>query len=183
MALAAFIAFRMGVSYRKKIAEAEFGSAEAEAKEIIQRAKKEGESKKRELLLEAKEEHHKQRQELDKEIKERRNELTRQERRIQQKEENLDKKTETIEQKEEKLGKREKELERLQGEIEEVKKKELSMLEQLSGLTADEAKQYLLKSIESEVRHEAALMVKEIETQAKENAESRLWFPWLCRSF
>jgi len=171
VALAAFIAFRLGIAYRKKIAEAEYGSAEAEAKEIIQRAKKEGESKKRELLLEAKEENHKQRKEFEEEIKERRNEISRQERRMQQKEENLDKKTETIEQKEEKLSKKEKDLDRLRGEIEEVKKKELVILEQLSGLSADEAKQYLLKSIESEVRHEAALMVKEIETQAKENAE------------
>ena len=89
IALSAIISFNMGISHRKKIAEAEFGSAEAEAKEIIQRAKKEGESKKRELLLEAKEENHKQRQEFDKEIKERRNDISRQERRIQQKEENL----------------------------------------------------------------------------------------------
>lgn len=169
--LAAFIAFRLGVSYRKKVAEAEFGSAEAEAKEIIQRAKKEGESKKRELLLEAKEENHKQRQEFDREIKERRGDISRQERRIQQKEENLDKKTESIERKEEKLAQKEKDLDQLRGEIDEIKKKELGILEQISGLSAEDAKQYLLKSVESEVRHEAALMVKEIETQAKENAE------------
>ena len=171
IALAAFIAFRLGVSYRKKVAEAEFGSAEAEAKEIIERAKKEGESKKRELLLEAKEENHKQRQEFDREIKERRGDISRQERRIQQKEENLDKKTESIERKEEKLALKEKDLDQLKGEIEEIKKKELGVLEQISGLSAEDAKQFLLKSVESEVRHEAALMVKEIETQAKENAE------------
>ncbi|MBQ9915458.1 MAG: ribonuclease Y, partial [Clostridia bacterium] len=171
VALTAVISFRMGVSHRKKVAEAQLGSAEAEAKEIIERAKKEGESKKRELLLEAKEENHKQRQEADKEIKERKSELSRQERRIQQKEDNLDKKMESIEQKEEKLAKKDKELDQLKLEIEEIKKKEIGILEQISGLTADEAKQYLLKSIESEVRHEAAIMVKEIETQAKENAE------------
>ncbi len=171
IALAAFISFRLGISYRKKVAEAEFGSAEAEAKEIIQRAKKEGESKKRELLLEAKEENHKQRQEFDREIKERRGEISRQERRIQQKEENLDKKTESIERKEEKLALKEKDLDQLKLEIEEIKKKELGVLEQISGLSAEDAKQFLLKSVESEVRHEAALMVKEIETQAKENAE------------
>ncbi|MBE7034789.1 MAG: ribonuclease Y [Ruminococcaceae bacterium] len=171
IALASVIAFRLGVSHRKKIAEAEFGSAEAEAKEIVQRAKKEGESKKRELLLEAKEENHKQRQEFDREIKERRGEISRQERRIQQKEENLDKKIESIEAKEERLSGKEKELEQLRGEIEEIKKKELVVLEQLSGLSVEDAKQFLLKNIESEVRHEAALMVKEIETEARENAE------------
>jgi len=171
IALVSVIAFRLGVSHRKKIAEAEFGSAEAEAREIIQRAKKEGEGKKRELLLEAKEENHKQRQEFDREVKERRGEISRQERRIQQKEENLDKKIESIELKEEKISNREKELDLARVEIDEIKKKQLSVLEQLSGLSVEEAKQFLLKNIESEVRHEAALMVKEIETQAKENAE------------
>lgn len=171
IALAAFIAFKMGVSYRKKIAEAEFGSAEAEAKEIVKRAEKEGENKKRELLLEAKEENHKLRQEFDKEIKERRNEISRQERRIQQKEETLDKKTDQIEKKDEKLSKKEKDLDVLKEEIEEVKAKELEILQKVSGLSVEDAKQYLLKSIESEVRHEAAIMVKDIETQARENAE------------
>ena len=173
IALAAFVAFRMGISYRKKIAEAEFGSAEAEAKEIVERAKKEGESKKRELMLEAKEENHKQRQEFDKEVKDRRNEISRQERRIQQKEETLDKKTEAIEKKDENLNKKEKELEQAKEEIEQIKVKELEILQKLSGLSVEDAKEYLLKSIESEVRHEAALMVKDIETQAKEEAEKR----------
>ncbi|MBE7039278.1 MAG: ribonuclease Y [Ruminococcaceae bacterium] len=170
-AIVGFICFRLGVSHRKKIAENEIGSAEAEAKEIIQRATKEGENKKRELLLEAKEENHKARQEADKEIKERRSELSRQERRIQQKEENLDKKTEAIEKKEENIAKKDKELDELRHTIEEIKEKELAMLEKVSGLSVEEAKQVLLQSIESEVRHEAAIMVKEIETQARENAE------------
>ena len=170
-AIVGFVCFKLGVSHRKKIAENEIGSAEAEAKEIIQRATKEGENKKRELMLEAKEENHKARQEADKEIKERRSELSRQERRIQQKEENLDKKTESIEKKEEILNKKDKELEALKKTIEEIKEKELEMLEKVSGLSVDEAKQVLLKSIESEVKHEAAMMVKEIETQARENAE------------
>jgi len=170
-AIVGFVCFRLGVSHRKKIAENEIGSAEAEAKEIIQRATKEGENKKRELLLEAKEENHKVRQEADKEIKERRSELSRQERRIQQKEENLDKKTEAIEKKEENIAKKDKELDELRHTIEEIKEKELAMLEKVSGLSVEEAKQVLLQSIESEVRHEAAIMVKEIETQAKENAE------------
>lgn len=172
------IAFKMGDASRKKkdeaeigSAEAEIGSAEAEAKRIIEAAKKEGESKKKEAILEAKEENHKSRQELDKEIKDRRNEISRQERRIQQKEENLDKKTDAIEKKEEALSKKDKDLDALREEIEKIKQKELNMLEQLAGLSKDEAKQYLLEKLENEVKHEAAIMVKDIEAQAKENAE------------
>ena len=165
------IAFKMGDASRKKKDEAEIGSAEAEAKRIIEAAKKEGESKKKEAILEAKEENHKSRQELDKEIKDRRNEISRQERRIQQKEENLDKKTDAIEKKEESLSKKDKDLDALREEIEKIKQKELNMLEQLAGLSKDEAKQYLLEKLENEVKHEAAIMVKDIEAQAKENAE------------
>ena len=165
------IAFKMGDASRKKKDEAEIGSAEAEAKRIIEAAKKEGESKKKEAILEAKEENHKSRQELDKEIKDRRNEISRQERRIQQKEENLDKKTDAIEKKEEALSKKDKDLDALREEIEKIKQKELNMLEQLAGLSKDEAKQYLLEKLENEVKHEAAIMVKDIEAQAKENAE------------
>ena len=165
------IAFKMGAASRKKKDEAEIGSAEAEAKRIIEAAKKEGESKKKEAILEAKEENHKSRQELDKEIKDRRNEISRQERRIQQKEENLDKKTDAIEKKEEALSKKDKDLDALREEIEKIKQKELNMLEQLAGLSKDEAKQYLLEKLENEVKHEAAIMVKDIEAQAKENAE------------
>lgn len=171
IALFGSVGFILGVSYRKKIAEAEIGSAENEAKAILQRAEKDGESKKRELLLEAKEESHKVKLEADKEIKERRSEITRQERRIQQKEETLDKKTETVERKDEKLTKKEKELDTLRQSIEEIKVKELAMLEKVSGLSIEDAKQFLLTSIESEVRHEAAIMVKDIEAQARENAE------------
>ncbi len=165
------IAFKMGDASRKKKDEAEIGSAEAEAKRIIEAAKKEGESKKKEAILEAKEENHKSRQELDKEMKDRRNEISRQERRIQQKEENLDKKTDAIEKKEEALSKKDKDLDALREEIEKIKQKELNMLEQLAGLSKDEAKQYLLEKLENEVKHEAAIMVKDIEAQAKENAE------------
>ena len=124
-----------------------------------------------EAILEAKEENHKSRQELDKEMKDRRNEISRQERRIQQKEENLDKKTDAIEKKEEALSKKDKDLDALREEIEKIKQKELNMLEQLAGLSKDEAKQYLLEKLENEVKHEAAIMVKDIEAQAKENAE------------
>ncbi len=169
--ISGMLSFRAGIAHRKRIAEAEFESAEAEAKQIIARAKKEGEGKKRELLLEAKEENHKLRQEFDKEVKDRRNELTRQERRIQQKEENLDKKTDQMEQKENEIAKKSKSLDDAKAEIKEIKKKQIEQLEKISGLTVEEAKNFLLKNIETEVRHEAAMMVKEIETQAKEDAE------------
>ena len=169
--IASLISFKLGDKSRKKKDDAKRGSLEVEATRIIENAKKDAESKKREILLEAKEENHKARQELDKEVKERRNEIQRQERRIQQKEENLDKKTEAIEQKEEALAKKDKDLDVLRGEIENIKLKELDLLEKLSGLSREEAKQVLLEKLESEVKLEAAMMVKEIEDNAKENVE------------
>ena len=171
--IASFVFFKFGVSYRKKTAEAAIGGAEQEAKRIISDAKKTAESKKREALVEAKEEIQKNRLEHEKEVRERRNDLNRQERRLQQKEENLDKKTEAIEAKEEKLAKRLKELEAQKEETRKLKEKEIELLEKISGLTAEEAKEYLLKNIESEVRHEAAIMIKDIESQAKEEADTR----------
>ncbi len=173
LVIGSFLAFRFGVSYRKKIAEAELGSAEEQAKRIVEDAKKAAEGKKREALIEAKEEIHKNRVEYEKEVRERRAEISRQERRIQQKEETLDKKTESIEQKEEALAKKNKDLDVEREEIAKLKKKEIELLEKISGLTAEEAKEYLLKNIESEVRHEAAMLVKEIENEAKDEAEKR----------
>ena len=171
--ISALIFFKLGISYRKKVAEAEIGNAESEAAKILSDAQKLAESKKREALVEAKEEIHRNRVEYEKEVKERRGELNRQERRIQQKEENLDKKTESLEAKEEQLSKKLKELESQKEELKELKAKEIDLLEKISGLTAEEAKDYLLKNIESEVRHETAIMIKEIEAQAKEEAEKR----------
>lgn len=171
--IASFFAFRFGISYRKKIAEAEIGSAEEQAKRVIEEAKKTAEAKKREALVEAKEEIHKNRVEYEKEVRERRSEIGRQERRIQQKEETLDKKTEALEQKEEALVRKGKELDVEREEIKKLKQKEIELLEKMSGLTAEEAKEYLLKNIESEVRHEAAMLVKEIENQAKDEADKR----------
>ena len=170
---AGLIFFKVGINYRRKIAEAEIGGAEEEAKRIVADAKKAAESKKREALVEAKEEIHKNRVEYEKEVRERRNELNRQERRIQQKEETLDKKTEAVEQKDELLGKKFKEVEAQKEEYAKLKEKEIEILEKLSGLTAEEAKEYLLKNIENEVRHETAIMIKEIEAQAKEESEKR----------
>ncbi|MBR5535783.1 MAG: ribonuclease Y [Clostridia bacterium] len=171
--IAALVAFRLGISYRKKIAEAEIGSAEEEAKKIVDDAYKAAQSKKKEALLEAKDEIHKARVEADKEIKERRNEITRQERRIQQKEETLDKKTEALEKKDEKLNEKMKELDVEKEELGKVRAKQMEELERISGLTAEDAKQFLLKNVESEVRHEAAMMIRDIESQAKEEAEKK----------
>ncbi len=167
------IASKAGYEKRKREAELSIGGAENEAKRILEDAQKAAESKKREILLEAKEENHKQRQELDKEIKERRSEISRQERRIQQKEETLDKKTETLEEKEAALAKKNKELEEKEEEIAKIKQKEIEALEKISGYTAEEAKQFLLKDLESQVRHESAMLIKEIEMQTKEEADKR----------
>ncbi len=168
-----FVSFRKGVDYRRKIAEAEIGSAEEEAKRIVDEAYKAAQSKKKEALLEAKDEIHKARNEADKEIKERRNEITRQERRIQQKEETLDKKTEALDKKDDTLGEKMKELEAEKEALGKVRERQLAELERISGLTVEDAKQFLLKNVESEVRHEAAMMIRDIESQAKEEAEKK----------
>ncbi len=170
-ALLNIVSFKGGISYRKKIAEAEIGSAEEKAKDILAEAEKNAKSKKRELMLEAKEENQKLRAAAEAEIKERRRELSGQERRINQKEENLDKKTEALEKKDQTLNQKLKNLEEKEAEIAEIKQQQIEGLEKISGMTRDEAKQALLKDIESQTRHEAAIMVKEIEQQAKENAE------------
>ena len=165
------VAFFAGITYRKKIAEAEMGSAEEKAKSILEEAEKDAKSRKREILLEAKEENQKLRSVLDAEIKDRRRELSTQEKRINQKEENLDKKTENLEKKEQTLTQKLKDVDDKMSELDEIKKRQLTELEKISGMTSEEAKQTLIKDIESQARHEAAIMVKEIEQQAKETAE------------
>ena len=173
IAAAAVVAFLIGVLYRKKIAEREIGSAEAEAKRIVDEAEKTGESKKRELLLEAKEEIHRNRTEYEREVRDRRNELQKQERRLQQKEENLDRKTDAMERKQEQLTKKSADLDELRGEVEGIKAQQLAALEKISGYTVEEAKAYLIQQIEDEVTHEEAMKVKEIEARYKEEADSR----------
>ncbi len=163
----------IGILIRKGTAEKLIGSAEQEAKNILQNAEKEAAAKKKEKVIEAREEIHKERSDLEKEIKERRNEIARQERRISQKEEALDKKTASYEKKEEQLNKKSKELDAMQEDVIAIQQKQVEALEQISGLTKDEAKEYLLTTIESQTRHEAAIMVKEIEDKAKEEAESK----------
>ena len=167
------ICFRLGVSHRKRVAEAQIGSAEAEAKRLVDEAVKTAENKKRESLLSAKEEIIKNRNEAEKELKERRSEISRQERRLQQKEEALDRKAESMEKKDETLNRKIKEADEEKEKIAGIHKAQIEILERLSGLTAEEAKEYLLKNVEDEVRHEAAIMIKEIETQAKEEADKR----------
>ena len=167
------IFFILGVTYRKKVAEKEIGSAEEEAKRIINEAIKGGENKKREMLLDAKEEIHKTRTEQERENKERRNELQKQERRLQQKEESLDKKLDIHEKKEEELAKKVAAVQKQQDEVTLIKKGQLEMLEKISGMTQEEAKTYLLNNVESEVRHETAMKIKEIEAQLKDEAEQK----------
>ncbi len=161
----------IGFTIRKRVAEREISSAEEEAKRIINESIKSAESKKREVLLEAKEEIHKNRTEYEREVKERRAELSKQERRLQQKEENLDKKTDTLEKKAESLTRKIAEAEAQQEEIKLIKKSQMEMLEKISGYTIEEAKAYLISNVETEVTHEMAVKIKEIEAQYKEEAD------------
>jgi len=169
----ALITWFAAIVYRKNIAEAKIGKAEDKAREIIDEALKSAEAKKRETLLEAKEEALKTKNEIDKEVKDRRSELQRMEKRVISKEENLDRKSEAIEKKEAALAKRESELEKLKTEVSELEAKRTQELERISGLTSEQAKEYLLKTVEDEVKHETAVMIKELETRAKEEADKK----------
>ena len=170
---AAIIFFPLGISYRKKVSEKEISSAEEEARRIINEAIKSSESKKREALLEAKEEILRARSEYEKEEKSRRADLQKQERRLQQKEESLDRKTENIERKEEALAQKHAQADQEQEEIQGIKRAQTEMLERISGFTAEEAKNYLIAQVESQVTHEAAMKIKEIEQRAKEEADQK----------
>lgn len=163
----------LGFNYRKHIAEAKIGVAEGRAVKIVEESKKEAEAQKKEILLEAKEESLKSKNELEREVRERRNELQRTERRLVQKEETLDKKANSFEKKEEQLNKKVEDLEKQKEEVQAIHEKHLRELERISGLTSEEAKNYLLNIIENDVKHEAAIMVKEIEAKAKMDAEKR----------
>ena len=161
------------INYRKKVVEAKIGNADEKAREIIDEALKTAETKKRESLLEVKEESIRTKNELDKEIKERRAEAQRYERRVQQKEENIDKKADAIEKKEASLTHREETLAKQREEISKLNEQRLQELERISGLTSEQAKDYLLKIVEDEVKHETAVMVKEMESRAKEEADKK----------
>ncbi|WP_312497039.1 Rnase Y domain-containing protein, partial [Anaerosporobacter sp.] len=161
------------ISYRKKVYEEKVGNAEDKAREIIDEALKTAETKKREALLEAKEESLRTKNELEKETKERRADLQRYEKRVLTKEETLDRKTEALEKKESKLSVKEAELDKLRAEVEELHDRRLQELEKISGLTSEQAKDYLLKTVEDEVKHETAMLVKELESKAKEEADKK----------
>ena len=157
----------------KKTVESQIGNAEAKAREIIDEALKTSESKKREALLEVKEESIRTKNELDKEIKERRAEAQRYERRVQQKEENIDKKADALEKREAGLTAKEELLAKQKEEISKLNEQRVQELERISGLTSEQAKDFLLKIVEDEVKHETAVMVKELETRAKEEADKK----------
>ena len=166
----AVITWFVAIAYRKNVAESKTGKAEDKAREIIDEALKTAEAKKREALLDAKEENLRIKNEFDKEIKERRNEVQRMEKRVLSKEENLDRKSEQIEKKEASLAAKEASLEKQKAKVEELQAKRLQELERISGLTSEQAKDYLLKTVEDEVKHETAVMIKEMESRAKEEA-------------
>ncbi len=158
------------VAYRKKVVESKIGSAEEKAREIIDEAVKTAETKKREALLEIKEESIRTKNDLDKEIKERRNEIQRNERRVIQKEENLDKKLEAIERREAGFAAKEEEINKKRAEALRMHEERVQELERISGLTSEQAKEYLLKTIEDDVKLDTAKLIKEMENKAKEEA-------------
>lgn len=170
---AIIITWFSAIAYRKNIAEAKLGKAEDKAREIIDEALKSAEAKKREILLEAKEEALKTKNDMDKEVKDRRNEVQRLEKRVLSREENLDRKNEAVEKKEAALTKREAELTALKSEVSDLEAKRTQELERISGLTSEQAKEYLLRTVEDDVKHETAVMIKELETRAKEEADKK----------
>ena len=171
--ISAIVVWLIAGAYHKNSANSKIGNAEEKAREIIDEAVKTAETKKREALLEAKEENIKAKNELDKEIKERRNEIQRNERRIVQKEETLDKKLESIEKREAGFAIKEEELNKQKAEVAKLNEERIQELERISGLTSEQAKEYLLKAIEEDVKLDTAKLIKELETQAKEEANKR----------
>ncbi len=170
LVVASFVAYKIGYNARSKADEGKIGNAEQKAREIIDDALKTAETKKRESLLEIKEESIKTKNELEKETKERRAELSRNERRLQQKEENVDKKLEQIERREQSLASREDSLAKKKEEVNRLNEQRVRELERISGLTSEQAKEYLLKVVEEEVKHETALKIKEMDMRVKEEA-------------
>ena len=169
------LAIGIGAGYfvRKNISEAKIGETDSLAKNIIDQANKDAETMKKEKLLEAKEEIHKFRSDAEKENRERRSELQKYERRVIQKEESLDRKQQSIESKESNLNQKLRAVDEKQKEVEAIKVKQLEKLEDISGITSEKAKDIILSNAEKEVRHEMSIMIKEIETQAKEDAEKK----------
>ena len=171
--VAAAISWVAATEYRKNVAEKTIGSAEEKARDIIDDALKVAETKKREALLEAKEESMNRKNELDKETRERRAELQKYERRVLSKEEALDKKSDALERRETSIAAREEELKKKSTEIEQIYEKKVQELERISGLTSEQAKDYLLKTVEDEVKSDTARLYKELESRAKEDANKK----------
>jgi len=163
----------IGYLVRKNVAESKIATAEETAIRIIAEAEQTGEAKRKEAVMEAKEEIHRMRSEMERENKERRADLQRHERRLVQKEENLDKKIDSFERKEEKLAHKEARLASTQEKVDALYQKQLAELERLSGLTSEEAKQELLDSLADEVKHESAMLIKDLEQQAKDEADKK----------
>ena len=167
------IGILVGYILRKSIGEKTIGNAETKARNMILDAENRAETIRKELVLEAKEEAHRQRNEAEKEIRERRNEIQKSERRLIQKEESIDRKLENIEKKEENITKQEKNITRKQQEMDRALKQQLEELEKISGYTIDQAREIILEKVEKEARSDAALLYKEIESKAKENADKK----------
>ena len=173
LVLSAILTWIISSAYQKKVTEGKIGSAEERARKIIDEALKTAEETKREKLLEVKEEALKTRNELEKEVRDRRNEVQRTERRIQQKEENVEKRSEAIERKEQSLNAREDALNKKNEEVTKLNEQRVQELEKISGLTSEQAKEYLLKIVEDDVKHESAVMIKTMEAEAKEEADKK----------
>ena len=171
--ITALIAWNVAISYRKKVVESKIGTAEEKAREIIDEAMKTAETKKREGLLEVKEEALKNKNELERESRERRAELQKYEKRVLGKEEALDRKADSLEKKESQLASREDRLNKMRQEVEALNEQRVQELERISGLTSEQAKEYLLKTVEDEVKHETAMLVKDLENKAKEEASKK----------
>ncbi|MBR1877047.1 MAG: ribonuclease Y, partial [Lachnospiraceae bacterium] len=173
LVVAVIAAFIIGGSRQKKLFEEKVGNADEKARQIIDDALKEAEEKKREGLLEVKEESIRKQNEIEKETKERRAEVQRLERRVQQKEESVDKKADAIERREASCNAREEELKAKQAQVDRLNEERVQELERISGLTSEQAKEYLLKIVEDDVKHESAIMIKEYEARAKEEADKK----------
>ena len=171
--VSAVISHFVTVSNLKKNAESKIGNAENKAREIIDDAVKTAEAKKKESLLEIKEESIKNKNELERESKERRSELQRYEKRVLSKEEALDKRSEAIEKREASFTAKEEQLKQREKKVDELSQQRVQELERISGLTSEQAKEYLLKTVEEDVKHDTAKMIKEMEAQAKEEADKK----------
>ena len=173
IAVTAIVVYFVTSAYHKKVTEAKIGNAEEKAREIIDEAVKTAETKKREAMLEAKEESIRVKNDLDKEVKERRAEIQRSERRVVQKEENLDKKLESIERREAGFAAKEEEINKQKAQVAKLNEERLQELERISGLTSEQAKEYLLKTVEEDVKLDTAKLIKEMENKAKEEADKK----------